>query len=70
MTTPCPYSLLDGQEDSMCDLPFNHEGQHVCYVDDGNSIDRASPFDDMEGYAETAYKKVRYSVRWPEEEES
>lgn len=67
----CPFEMMDvvGQPYE-CDLTAGHEGQHVCYLDDGESCDKSQPEPDEEKDPDADYitEKVRWSVRWPEPE--
>ena len=64
----CPFELTDEHDAQYgCDLDLGHDGQHICYCDEGESRDASLPWptiDDPDG----ALDPVRYSVRWPDGE--
>ena len=64
----CPFELIDVVGTPFgCDLPIGHEGQHVCYSDDGESCDTSQPEPDLDDLqADYVTETVRWSVRWPE----
>lgn len=66
MLVQCPVQLMDkvGQPFE-CDLPSGHEGEHVCYVGDGESCDTSQPEPDEED-PDASYitETVEWSVRW------
>ena len=63
----CPFELTDeGGADYGCDLDLGHEGQHICYGDEGESRDASLPWPDSDD--PDGIDPVRYSVRWPDVE--
>ena len=67
----CPFEVWGATtaEAFECDLTTGHEGQHIFYLDDGESCDRSQPDPDLttEGLdSDYIVETVRWSVRWPE----
>ena len=69
----CPFEMMDRIGSPFeCDLTAGHEGQHVCYLDDGESCDKDQPEPDLtsDGVdSDYITETVRWSVRWPELQE-
>ena len=64
----CPFQLTDQIGPTFeCDLSPGHEGQHICYCEDGTSCDNSQPEpDEDDPEAEYETETVKYSVRWPD----
>ena len=64
----CPFELSDeGGVEYGCDLDLGHDGQHICYSDEGESRDASLPWPDIDDSDDPDDPDpVRYSVRWPD----